>query len=153
MMCSAYYMTDDNLASEQEPSPVSNRISFRRIGSIEAEEKAQFKPVLAARHQSRIVLDPEFTDGLEGLQPGDRLLVVYQFHLSRSYALLQHPKRDATRPKRGVFALRSPHRPNPIGVTIVKILGISDNVLRVKGLDAWDGSPVLDLKPAHTEEL
>ena len=151
-MCSAYYMTDDNLVSEQVSPPVSDWISFRRIGRIEAERKSPFKPGFAARQQSQIVLDPKFADGLEGLQSGDRLMVVYQFHLSSSFALLQHPKGDATRPKRGVFSLRSPHRPSPIGVTVVKILGITDNVVHVEGLDAWDGSPVLDLKPAQEDE-
>jgi L-fuculose-phosphate aldolase len=152
MMCSAYYMTDDNLVSEHEPSPVSDRISFHPIGRIEADRDARFTPGFAVHHHSRIVLDPKLTDGLEGLQPGDRLMVVFQFHLSRDFSLIQHPRGDTTRPKRGVFALRSPHRPNPIGVTVVKILGITDNVLRVKGLDAHDGSPVLDLKPARTHE-
>ena len=58
------------------------------------------------------------------------------------------PGGDITRKKRGVFALRSPRRPNPIGVTEVDPLGIQDNVLTVRGLDAVDGTPVLDLKPA-----
>ena len=49
--------------------------------------------------------------------------------------------------RRGVFALRSPNRPNPIGVTVVDLIGIEDNVLRVRGLDAINGTPVLDLKP------
>jgi L-fuculose-phosphate aldolase len=79
-------------------------------------------------------------------------MVVFQFHRSDGYSLLQHPRGDRTRAKRGVFALRSPHRPNPIGVTVVKILGIADNVVCVKGLDAYDGSPVLDLKPAGRDE-
>jgi tRNA-Thr(GGU) m(6)t(6)A37 methyltransferase TsaA len=62
--------------------------------------------------------------------------------------LLQHPRGDQGQPQRGVFALRSPHRPNPIGVTIVNLLAVERNVLRVSGLDAINGTPVLDLKPA-----
>ena len=62
--------------------------------------------------------------------------------------LQQHPRRDTNRPKRGVFALRTPQRPNPIGVTIVDLVRVEGNVLFVRGLDAINGTPVLDLKPA-----
>jgi len=98
--------------------------------------------------ESRIVLIPDLVPGLEGLEKESRILVVFHFHLSREYELHQHPRGDGTRPKRGVFALRSPRRPNPIGVTEVDLLEIRGNVLRVKGLDAVEGTPVLDLKPA-----
>ncbi|MCK5652959.1 MAG: tRNA (N6-threonylcarbamoyladenosine(37)-N6)-methyltransferase TrmO [Gemmatimonadetes bacterium] len=98
--------------------------------------------------ESRIILDPELVPGLEALEKEPRILVVFHFHLSQGYDLHQHPRGDTTRPKRGVFALRSPRRPNPLGVTEVELLEIRGNVLRVKGLDAVDGTPVLDLKPA-----
>jgi tRNA-Thr(GGU) m(6)t(6)A37 methyltransferase TsaA len=73
---------------------------------------------------------------------------VFYFHHAQGFDLLQHPRRDTARPRRGVFALRSPRRPNPIGVTVVDLLSVEGNVLRVRGLDAIDGTPVLDLKPA-----
>jgi tRNA-Thr(GGU) m(6)t(6)A37 methyltransferase TsaA len=96
---------------------------------------------------SRIVLDPELAPGLEGLEEESRVLVVFQFHLAEEFELRQHPRGDPSRPLRGVFALRSPRRPNPIGVTEVDLLEIRGNVLLVRGLDAVDGTPVLDLKP------
>ena len=77
-------------------------------------------------------------------------MVVFHFHRSRGYELLQHPRGDPSRPRRGVFALRSPRRPNPIGLTVVDLLAIEGNVLRVRGLDAFAGTPVLDLKPVRT---
>jgi len=98
--------------------------------------------------ESRIVIEPELVPGLDGLEREPRILVVFHFHLSHGYELLQHPRGDTMRPRRGVFALRSPRRPNPVGVTEVELLEIRGNVLRVKGLDAVDGTPVLDLKPA-----
>ena len=98
--------------------------------------------------ESRIVLHPELAPGLEGLEKQPRILVVFHFHLSDGYQLHQHPRGDVTRPTRGVFALRSPRRPNPIGVTEVELLEIQGNILKVRGLDAVDGTPVLDLKPA-----
>ena len=97
--------------------------------------------------ESRIILNPELLPGLEGLEKEARVLVVFHFHLSESWELQQHPRGDATRPLRGVFALRSPRRPNPIGVTEVELLEIRGNLVRVRGLDAVDGTPVLDLKP------
>jgi tRNA-Thr(GGU) m(6)t(6)A37 methyltransferase TsaA len=98
--------------------------------------------------ESRIILEPALMEGLKKLESQTRILVVFHFHLSEGYKLLQHPRGDTSREKRGVFALRSPLRPNPIGVTEVELLEIRGNVLRVRGLDAVDGTPVLDLKPA-----
>ena len=94
------------------------------------------------------VLRPDLAEGLDGLVPGDSIVVLFYFHQSEGYLLRRHPRGDESRPVRGVFALRSQHRPNPIGVTVVEILSIKGNVLLVRGLDAFDGTPVLDLKPA-----
>ncbi len=98
--------------------------------------------------ESSVVLDPGYAEGLDGLEGEPRIVVVFHFHLSSGFDLRQHPRGDESRPKRGVFALRSPRRPNPIGVTEVELLEIQGNRLRVRGLDAVDGTPVLDLKPA-----
>ncbi len=97
---------------------------------------------------SRIVLEPALVKGLQGLTPGTKVLVIFNFHLAEGYELLQHPRGDESRPKRGVFALRSPYRPNHIGITEVELLTIENNVLNVRGLDALNGTPVLDIKPA-----
>jgi len=97
---------------------------------------------------SRIKLDPEFVQGLTGLEKETRILVVFAFHMSEGWEMMQHPRGDTTREKRGVFALRSPRRPNGIGVTEVELVEIRGSVLTVRGLDAVDGTPVLDLKPA-----
>ena len=98
--------------------------------------------------ESRIILEPELIEGLAGMEPGQQIMVLFYFHRSQGYDLLQHPRGDRNRPKRGVFMLRSPRRPNPIGVTVVDVLAIDGNTLRVRGLDAINGTPVLDLKPA-----
>jgi tRNA-Thr(GGU) m(6)t(6)A37 methyltransferase TsaA len=96
---------------------------------------------------ARIVLDPSLTDGLLGLQPGSDIVVLYYFHCSVGYELQVHPRGDLSRPLRGVFAVRSPRRPNPIALTTARVRRIEGNVLEVVGLDAVDGSPVLDIKP------
>ena len=85
--------------------------------------------------------------GLQGLEQFKHAQAIYWLHQSRRDLVLQSPKHDPGR--RGVFALRSPIRPNPIGVSTVEIVGIGKNIVRVRGLDCVDGTPLIDLKPDH----
>lgn len=123
-------------------------IVYRAIGHVENgfDEPAPAPEIRAI--ESRIVLDPPLTEGLRGLDPGQRIMIIFTFHRSQGFDLLQHPRGNRNRPRRGVFALRSPRRPNPIGVTVVDLVAVEGNVLRVRGLDAINDTPVLDLKPA-----
>jgi tRNA-Thr(GGU) m(6)t(6)A37 methyltransferase TsaA len=114
---------------------------LRAIGHVEADS--------GIVDESTVVIDQELAEGLRGLQPGQELMVVFYFHRSQDFELLQHPRGDSNRPKRGVFSLCSPRRPNPIGVTMVELVEIRGNQLRVRGLDAFDGTPILDLKPGE----
>jgi tRNA-Thr(GGU) m(6)t(6)A37 methyltransferase TsaA len=132
----------ERAASEGHP------IIYRAIGRVENDFDEPAPPPAIRAVESRIILDPSLTDGLQGMEPGQRMMVVFCFHRSQGFDLLQHPQGDRSRPRRGVFALRSPRRPNPIGVTVVDLVAVEGNVLRVRGLDAIDGTPVLDLKPA-----
>jgi tRNA-Thr(GGU) m(6)t(6)A37 methyltransferase TsaA len=116
------------------------------IGIVENDVDQLLPPREIKAHLSRIIIDPALEDGLDGVSGGQRLLVVFQFHLLPGYELRQHPQNNFSRAKRGVFALHSPSRPNPIGVTEVDLLRREGNVLYVKGLDAVNGTPVLDLK-------
>jgi tRNA-Thr(GGU) m(6)t(6)A37 methyltransferase TsaA len=127
---------------EREP------ITYEAIGRVENDFDISTPMEEMRSGDSRIILDPTLTAGLDGLEPGRRLAVVFSFHRSQGYALKLHPRGDRSRPLRGVFATCSPNRPNGIGVTVVDLLAIDGNVLRVRGLDAIDGTPVLDLKPA-----
>jgi tRNA (adenine37-N6)-methyltransferase len=99
---------------------------------------------------ARILLEPALTDGLLGLEPGSDILVLCYFHRAGHDVLQVHPMGDMDNPLRGVFATRSPARPNPIAVTSARILRIEGHVLHVVGLDALDGTPVLDIK-SHAE--
>lgn len=129
------------------PDPTRTAVcTFRPIGYVRTDPDNQVSGK-ARKGGSRIKINPDLMDGLCGLLPGQRLVVVFCFHLSNDYDLMQHPRGDLNRAKKGVFALRSPRRPNPIGITHVDLVGIEGNVLRVRGLDAFDGTPVLDLKP------
>ena len=125
---------------------MSDTIILHPIGHVENDFEASAPPEMIAASESRIVLDPALTEGLKGIEPGQRLLVLFFFDRSEGYDLLQHPRGDNSRERLGVFALRSPRRPNPIGATVVELLAIEGNVLRVQGLDALNGTPVLDLK-------
>jgi tRNA-Thr(GGU) m(6)t(6)A37 methyltransferase TsaA len=125
-----------------------NSISFRPIGVVKNEFSRPVDPDTLKAAVSRIVIDPELTTGLTGLTAGGKALVLFHLHESEGGELLQHPHGDRSLPHKGVFALRSPLRPNPIGVTEVELLAVEENVLTVRGLDAIDGTPVLDLKSA-----
>ena len=93
----------------------------------------------------------ELQDGLapatDGLEAGDTIVVLTWLHLADRHVLQVHPRDDEARPLTGVFATRSPDRPNPIGLHEVTILDVRATQLRVAGLEAVDGTPVLDIKP------
>ncbi|MGD8457183.1 MAG: tRNA (N6-threonylcarbamoyladenosine(37)-N6)-methyltransferase TrmO [Anaerolineales bacterium] len=120
---------------------------FRAIGYVENELGEGSKAEELRASLSRIVVDPGFEEGLMGHEAGMEVMVLFVFDRAEGYDLLQHPRGDRNRPKRGVFTLRSPRRPNPIGVTEVEVVSIMGNVLTVRGLDVFDGTPVIDIKP------
>lgn len=101
---------------------------------------------------SKIVLKKEFTEGLYRIEDFEKLYILFYFSKSKGYKLIHRRHYDGE--ISGVFASRSPYRPNGIGLTIVELLKVEGNVLHVKGLDAINGTPVLDIKPyiKETEE-
>lgn len=123
-------------------------IIYQAIGHVENDFDEPAPPSEIQAVKSRIIIDPSLVEGLKGLEPGQQIMVIFCFHRSQGFDLLQHPRGDKSRPRRGVFALRSPRRPNPIGVTVVELVAMEGNVLHVQGLDAINGTPLLDLKPA-----
>jgi tRNA (adenine37-N6)-methyltransferase len=126
-----------------------HKICFRPIGFVSNEFDETASRQEMREGTSRIALDKQWAEGLEGLEPGQPLLVIFHFdRIRESLVLRQHPRGDQARPRRGVFALRSPLRPNAIGVTRVILQKIEGNLLHVRGLDAYNGTPILDLKPA-----
>jgi tRNA-Thr(GGU) m(6)t(6)A37 methyltransferase TsaA len=96
-------------------------------------------------------IDPQFSDGLQDIQPGQRVVVLFYFHKSsqfRKELLVQNPPHKDR--SFGVFSICSPRRPNPIGLSIVQVLSVDQNRIEVKGIDMLDGTPILDIKP-HIE--
>lgn len=132
----------------KEPPVNIQEITIIPIGHVENQFDAPTAGNTIRAEESQLVIKPEFLGGLDGIEAGHEILVIFHFHLAepRGYNLHQHPRGNQSRPKQGVFALRSPYRPNHIGVTQAKIVSIEGNTLTVTGLDAINQTPILDLK-------
>ena len=89
---------------------------------------------------------------LDGIEVFSHVVVLFWLEKARKPDMKIHPKGIQQIPKIGYLATRTPHRANPVGMTIVKLLRRRGNVLRVRGLDAWDGTPILDIKPYTKRE-
>lgn len=124
-------------------------ISMQPIGYVRSPHKdtKDIPKGLGARHQAEgiLELDPEFEPGLLDIEGFSHLIVLWAFHRSADYALVGMPPSD-NRPH-GVFATRSPRRPNPIGLTVVELLRRDGPALYVRGIDMLDATPILDIKP------
>jgi tRNA-Thr(GGU) m(6)t(6)A37 methyltransferase TsaA len=122
---------------------------FQSIGVVHSPfqdpEGMPIQPGTGQGARGTIVLEPALTPGLQDLEGFSHLILVYYFHQAGEYQLQVKPFLDDT--KRGLFATRAPRRPNPIGISVVRLLGIEDNVLQVQDLDILDGTPLLDIKP------
>ncbi len=94
-----------------------------------------------------LVFEPGVLEGLDGLRPGDQVIVLTWLDCARRDTLRVHPRDDLANPLRGVFATRSADRPNPIGLHPVEIVSIDGPRIRVRNLEALDGTPLVDVKP------
>jgi tRNA (adenine37-N6)-methyltransferase len=121
----------------------------RPIGFVQSvyQETHEVPKGLGAKHQAEGTLDilPEFAAGLTDIEGFSHLIVLWVFHQADGFELIGTPPSD-NRPH-GVFATRSPRRPNPIGLSVVELLGRDGLALHVRGIDMLDGTPVLDIKP------
>ena len=94
-----------------------------------------------------LAFEPAVREALDGLRPGDEVLLLTWLDRARRDVQWVHPRGDASRARQGVFSTRSPDRPNPIRVHRVEIVSVDDGKLRVTNLEAVDGTPILDVKP------
>ena len=115
-------------------------------------KKSPLKPIGIAI-QGKIILNPQWAKGLTGIDGFSHILGVFWMDRSHKTDILIKPKSRLKLPAIGFLATRTGHRPNPIGVTVLKLIKHQGNVLWVKGLDVWDGTPVLDLKPYTKREF
>jgi tRNA (adenine37-N6)-methyltransferase len=122
---------------------------FQAIGIIHTPhntcEGTPIQPVYAQDQEGEVELFGDYAEGIQDLDGFDRIWLIYAFHHAPSGKIRVVPFRDNR--EHGVFATRSPSRPNPIGFSCVRLLGIEDRTLRVSGVDMLEGTPLLDIKP------
>ncbi len=124
------------------------KIALNPIGYVKTE--AVGMEIKDKSSTSQIVLREDLVEGLEGIAEFSYIFVLFYLHQTTSQQRLilkVHPRGRMDLPLLGVFATRTMLRPNPIGLTLVELLQVEGNVLTVRGLDAYDGTPVLDVKP------
>lgn len=123
--------------------------TFRPIGFVRSPYKDTWEIPrgLGAKHEAEGVLEilPEFETGLTDIEGFSHLILIWVFDRSEGFSLLGKPPTDDR--EHGVFATRSPRRPNPIGLTVVELLRREGSRLHVRGVDMLDGTPILDIKP------
>jgi tRNA-Thr(GGU) m(6)t(6)A37 methyltransferase TsaA len=124
-------------------------IIYTPIGVVHSPFKeprgTPIQPPTAAGIEGTVELDPAYVDGLKDLDGFSHLILVYHFHLSRPAPLRVRPFMDDE--THGVFAMRGPSRPNPIGLSVVRLVEVDGNLLRIEDVDIVDGTPLLDIKP------
>jgi tRNA-Thr(GGU) m(6)t(6)A37 methyltransferase TsaA len=125
---------------------------LRSIGFVRSELKSAEdapKQGYEGAPAAWLEVDKRFREGIEGLAAGAKILVLTWLHLGDREELKTRPGNDLSKPPTGVFATRSPNRPNPIGIHLVKVLEIdaAKGIIQVAPLEAIDGTPIIDLKP------
>jgi len=124
-------------------------VSYRPVGIIHSpwnnQDDVPIQPVVAHGTGGTVELLPEFKDGLADLEGFSHIVLLYHLHLSEGFSIQTIPQFDHH--LRGVFATRSPRRPNPIGLSIVSLDRIENTTLYVSNIDIVDGTPLLDIKP------
>jgi tRNA-Thr(GGU) m(6)t(6)A37 methyltransferase TsaA len=123
------------------------KVVYAPIGVVASSFDEPGDPKTMRNAESTLILDEKYAGALDGLNRFRFILVVYHIDRSPGYRERVHPMGDQSIPERGVLATRSPCRPNPIGITLAEILTIEGNKIRVTGLDALNGTPILDIKP------
>jgi len=128
---------------------MSKAITYRPVGVIRSEhtkpEKTPIQPVYSEGCQGRAEVFPEFAAGLRDLEGFSHIYLIYHLHEAGEPRLVVKPFLQDV--ERGVFATRAPCRPNPIGLSVVRLVCREGNILHLDGVDVLDGTPLLDIKP------
>lgn len=129
------------------------KIEFKPIGFVKAAVGKVPRHWTVSEAEGEIVLNEEYAGGLKNIKAGQRIVVLFYFHQSPLFTpeyIVQTPHHRNE--QLGVFSICSPVRPNPIGMSIVEVLGVEGPVIHIKGLDMLDGTPVLDIKPVTEKD-
>ncbi len=126
-----------------------DEIRYKPIGIIHSgfkkKEGVPIQPTGASRIKGKVEIFPKYILGLKNLEGFSYIYLIYHFHLSKGYSLFIKPFMDDK--KHGVFATHAPRRPNAIGLSVIRLISIKDNILEVENMDIIDGTPLLDIKP------
>ena len=138
------------VARSRDKHLMSKFIRFRPIGRVRCDFSEEQIKTKRSSIVSEIIIDPKYATALDSVESYSHLFVIFYMHkvpLRETRASKVHPRGRTDMEKVGVFATRSRNRPNPIGLAVVELLERRGNSLRVRALDALDGTPVLDIKP------
>lgn len=128
-------------------------ITYKAIGNVQSPFKepkgTPIQPTAAQDFDGIISIYPEYVEGLRDLEGFSHIILLYHFHIVKNSSLLVKPFLDTE--LHGIFATRSPSRPNPIGFSIVRLIRIEGNKLHIRDVDIVDGTPLLDIKPYVAE--
>jgi len=126
-----------------------DKIEYQPIGIIHSPFKepqgTPIQPPAAKGIDGTVEVFPEYAEGLKDVEGFSHIILIYHFHLSKKSSLVAKPYMDNE--VRGVFAMRAPSRPNPIGISIVRLVRVEENILHIQDVDIVDGTPLLDIKP------
>jgi tRNA-Thr(GGU) m(6)t(6)A37 methyltransferase TsaA len=123
-------------------------IELRTIGFVRTDAEELPRHWSVSDVEGTLVIDEQFSEGVRDIEPGQRIVVIFNFHRSPEFSpefLRQTSGHNGS--EMGVFSICSPIRPNPIGMSVVEVLGIRDANIDVRRLDIMDGTPILDIKP------
>jgi tRNA-Thr(GGU) m(6)t(6)A37 methyltransferase TsaA len=126
-----------------------NEITYKPIGVIHSPFKepkgTPIQPAGAKGTDGRVEVFPEYAEGLKDIDGFSHIILIYHFNLSKGVSLTAKPFMDSE--ARGVFAMRAPSRPNPIGISVVRLVRVEGAMLHIQDVDIVDGTPLLDIKP------
>ncbi|MFO7968195.1 MAG: tRNA (N6-threonylcarbamoyladenosine(37)-N6)-methyltransferase TrmO [Archaeoglobaceae archaeon] len=123
-------------------------IELKPIGYVQTDASEVPRHFTISDVEGKLIINEEYLEGMKDIKPGEQIVVIFHFHKSPQFNpsfLRQTPPHRGK--EYGVFSICSPMRPNPIGLSILEVLDVKDNIIRVKRLDMLDGTPILDIKP------
>ncbi|OGW38283.1 MAG: tRNA (N6-threonylcarbamoyladenosine(37)-N6)-methyltransferase TrmO [Nitrospirae bacterium RBG_13_39_12] len=124
------------------------KIELEPIGIVRTNIKNVPRHWTVSDAKGMLVIDKKYTVGLKDIRPGQRIIIIFHFHQSPGFTqdfMIQTPPHR--KENLGVFSTCSPIRPNPVGMSVLEVVSIENNIIHIKGLDMLDGTPIIDIKP------
>lgn len=140
------WRTSKNTSRKPEEAQIVE-VKLKPIGYVSTDAKEIPRNWTISNVEGTLIIEEEYREGLQDIKPGQRIVVLFHFHKSPKFtSQFLRVKPPIHNQKLGVFSTHSPIRPNPIGISHLEVLEIHNNIIKVKGLDMIDGTPILDIK-------